>query len=176
MGEYKTIRPKRKIFKWLYIHTFLWITGRALKASYRANDEIRKNFDSFPNGFKVALEVLPFGPAMVIGKTEEGKVKYFGSNVQNQNIDLKMVIYNIEGAMRLFTLGESTGTSFMRNRLYLDGEIPYAASFVRIFDALEVLLFPKMIAKLGVKRYPDWSMGRKVTDRIKLCFYFILGI
>ncbi len=176
MGEYKIVRPKRKIFKWLYIYIFLWITGRAMKAAVNSDEDIKKDFALFPNNFKVALEVLPHGPAMVVGKTDAGKVKYFGSSTKNEKIDLRMVLYNIEGAMKLLTLQESTSTAFMRNRLYLDGEIPHAAAFVRIFDALEVLLFPKAVAKLGVKRYLDWSMGRKIVSRTKLFFRAILGI
>lgn len=175
MAEYQTFRPKRKIFKWLYLYVFMWFTGRAIKIAAKVDAEVKKEFDQMPNGFNVALEVLPYGPAMVVGKNEEGQVLYLGGNVQAQPIHLRMVLHNIENAMKLFTFQESTAISFMRNRLYLDGEIPHAAAFVRVFDAVEVYLLPKIIAKLAIKRYPAWSPIRKFTGRIQIYLRAVLG-
>ncbi|MBU0993288.1 MAG: hypothetical protein KJ737_12410 [Proteobacteria bacterium] len=176
MGEYKTYRPKRKILKWLYLYVFMWFTGRAIKIAAKVDDEVKKEFDSIPNNFNVALEVLPYGPALVVGKTEDGKVQYLGSSTKDKKIDLRMIVHNIENAMQLFTFQESTAISFMRNRLYLDGEIPYAAAFVRVFDAVEVYLLPKIIAKLAVKRYPAWSLIRKLSGRVKIYLRAGIGV
>ena len=175
MGEYKQFQPKRNILKWVYLYVFMWFTGRAIKIAAKVDDEIKKEFDQIPNGFNVALEVLPHGPNMIVGKDQDGKVNYLGSNVSDKKIDLRMVVHNIDNAMQLFTFQESTGVSFMRNRLYLDGEIPYAAAFVRVFDAVEVYLLPKIIAKLAVKRYPVWSPVRKFTGRAKIYVRAIIG-
>jgi len=121
------------------------------------------------------LGVMPGGPYMVIGKTRKGIVQYIGWEPADRKIDLKMNIKNIEAAWLLFTFQESTALATARNRLIVDGEVPHACAVVRILDIVEVYLLPKFIARLAVKRYPQWPPDRKYIGRIRIYIRTILG-
>ena len=77
--------------------------------------------------------------------------------------------------MLLFTFQESTAIAVARDRLIVDGEVPYACAVVRILDSVEVYLLPKIIARLAVKRYPAWSPGRKYFGWILVYLRTVLG-
>ena len=80
-----------------------------------------------------------------------------------------MKIKHLEAAMLMFTFQESSCTATARDRLIVEGDLPVASGVLRIMDLLEVLLLPKFIARLGVKRYPNhkqMSLGRKLRSRI----------
>jgi hypothetical protein len=50
-----------------------------------------------------------------------------------------------------------------------------ACAVVRILDMVEVLLLPKIIARLAVKRYPAWSPLRKHLGRFMVYVRAVVG-
>jgi len=102
-------------------------------------------------------------------------VKYLGWKTGGRHVDLDMKIKNIEAAILMFTFQESTTVATARDRMIVDGEVPYACAIVRMLDIGEVYLLPKFIARLAVKRYPAWSFGRKYIGRVRIYFRSILG-
>ena len=170
------IHAGEKPLKRAYVSIFLWFTGRAIQAAAKTDKEVKKEFDALPDGFSFALGCLPNGPWMIVGK-ENGRVKYFGSNLNARPVQLRLVIKSIEAAFLILSFQESTALATARNRLMTDGEIPYALSVIRILDMVEVYLLPKIIASLAVKRYPSWwSFGRKLGGRIGVYTRTLLGI
>jgi hypothetical protein len=153
----------------------LWFVGRAIQAASRVDAGVREEFGGIPNGYKFSLGVLPDGPCMIIGKDETGKIRYLGSHPEGMNVDLKIGIKNLEAAILLFTFQESTATAVARDRLIVDGDIPRACAAVRILNLVEVFLLPGIIAKLAVKRYPDWSPHRKHLGRFLIYIRTITG-
>ena len=113
---------------------------------------------------------------MIVGKNDQGLVRYLGWNPEGQKIDLKMKVKNLEGAILMFTFQESTALATARNRLIVDGEVPAACAIVRVLDIVEVYLLPKLIAKLAVKRYPNWFFGEKIWNRIRIYAGAVLGL
>jgi hypothetical protein len=165
-----------KPLKKAYVAIFLWFTGRAIQAAAKTDKEVKKEFDALPDGFSFALGCLPNGPWMIVGK-ENGRVKYFGGNLNARSVQLRLVIKSIDAAFLILSFQESTALATARNRLMTDGEIPYALSVIRILDMVEVYLLPKIIASLAVKRYPSWwSFGRKLGGRIGVYTRTLLGI
>ncbi|HOC59165.1 MAG: hypothetical protein KBA28_08360 [Syntrophaceae bacterium] len=171
----RKVNAGEKVLKRLYLFVFLWFTGRAVQAAAKVDDQVKKEFDAIPNGFTFALGVMPKGPWMVIGKVN-GKIKYLGWSIEGIRLNLRLAINNIEAAMLIFTFQEGTALATARNRIIVDGEVPYAMSVIRVLDIVEVYLLVKIIAKLAVKRYPVWwPRGRKYVGRILIYTRTLLG-
>ena len=172
---FRIIAPGKKPLKRGYLAVMLWFVGRAIQAASRVDAGVREEFNEIPNGYKFSLGVLPDGPRMIIGKDENGKVEYLRGNPDGMHVDLKIEIKNLEAAVLLFTFQESTAAAVARNRLVVDGDIPQACAALRILDMVEVFLLPGIIARLAVKRYPDWSFWRKHLGRLLIYIRAVAG-
>ncbi|HOF05007.1 MAG TPA: hypothetical protein PK175_01850 [Syntrophales bacterium] len=175
MENYRELPPRGKPLKRAYVAVMLWFVGRAIQAAARVDDAVREEFAALPAGFTFSLGVLPRGPAMIVGKDEDGRVRYRGWQTAGKRIDLQMKIKNLEGAILMFTFQESTAAATARNRLIVDGEVPAACAVVRVLDRVEVYLLPKIIAKLAVKRYPDRPGEDKLRNRIRIYVGAVFG-
>lgn len=172
----KEIHAGGKRLKRAYVAIFLWFTGRAIQAAAKVDQEVKKEFDALPEGFTFSLGCLPNGPCMIVGK-ENGKVKYFGSDSKGRRVHIRLIIKSVDAAFLILSFQESTALATARNRLMVDGEVPYSLSVIRILDIVEVYLLPKIIASLAVKRYPSWwSFARKLGGRIGVYTRTLLGI
>ncbi len=176
LDYFKMVSPGGKPVKQLYLSMMLWFMGRAIQAAARVDREVRKAFDTIPDGFTFALTVAPDGPAMVVGKDKAGKVRYLGANPKARYIDLKLTVKNIEAAILLFTFQEATVTAAARDRLIVDGEFPAACTVVRILDMVEVFLLPRRLASLAVRRYPQWPPFRKYVGRTLIYLRAVVGL
>lgn len=163
-------------FKKLLVTAMLWFFGRAIQAGARVDGEIAREFAALPTGFSFSLEVLPHGPGMVVGKDEHGRVKFLGMDLYAQEVNLRMRIRNTAAAFLLFTLQEGNAIAAARNRFIIDGDIAHACAAMRILEIVEVYLLPKVLAKLALKRYPVWSLGRRLKGRAAIYIRSLLGV
>jgi len=175
MNNFREVKAGKKSLKKDYVAIMLWFVGRAIQAAAAVDKDVRKEFQELPEHFTFSLSVMPEGPHMIVGKDKRGDVRYLGWDPEGKSLDLKMKIKNIEAAILLFTFQESTAVASARNRMIVDGEVPLACAVVRILDAVEVYLLPKIIARLAVKRYPLWSPGRKYLGRTWIYIRTVLG-
>lgn len=167
---YREISPKPYgiLPQKLYVATMLWFVGRAVQAGAMVDPDIQEEFKRLPKGFTFSLGVLPEGPNMIVGKDRSGNVRYLGGKLEGKKIDLLMKIKNIEAAVLMFSFQESTPEVTCNDRLIVNGEVAPACAVVRILDAVQVYLLPKLLARLAVKRYPSWGLTRKLTGRAKI--------
>jgi hypothetical protein len=172
---YREVRPTASPFKRWYLALTLWFVGRAVQAASRVDKEVKEEIDRLPEGFCFSLGVDPAGPCMIVGKDPRGRAKYLGWNPAGKRIDLALRIKHLEAAMLLFTFQEGTALSACRNRQTVDGDIAAACTVVRILNAVQVYLLPKALAKLAVKRYPNWTGTRKISGRIRVYWRTLLG-
>lgn len=159
INKYPEIQPKTKLLKKMYIFIMLLLFGRAMAAEAEIDDKVKEIYDSLPDDFMLAFGVSPGGPWMVLGKDKKdnGKVKYFGWKTHKHKITQSIKIRNIEAAMRMFTFRESTSNAYCHDRFVSEGDNGRALGIVSIMDVTEFHMLPKIITKLGVKRYPKWS-------------------
>lgn len=153
---YPELRPGSSLLKKIYIMIMLWIVGRAIQVAAKVDTVVRKEIENLPEGFSFSLGVLPAGPTMVMTYDKKGDFRYMGSG-RDVKPKLRLGIKSMDTAFLVFTFQESTSVAFARDRFVADGDLPAALSVVRILDRIEVLLLPKIIAKLAVKRYPAWK-------------------
>ena len=113
---------------------------------------------------------------MIVGKDAAGHVKYLGWKTEGRKIDAAMRIKNLEAAILLFTFQEGNALAAARDRLVVDGEVPAVCAAMRILEMVEVYLLFKPIAKLALRRYPDWPLMKKIAGRLLIYSRAILGI
>jgi hypothetical protein len=193
INRYPEIKPGTKLLKRTYVAIMMWFLGRAIQAAVKIDPEVKKEFDTMPPNFTLRMMIypehafplffyvkrlpafvrdrglLPCGMQMIIGKDQEGRVRYMGSDPKGEKINLHMVFKSLEAAMMVFTFRESTTTAYAHDRFMVEGDLPYALAFVRVLDIVEVYLLPKIVARLAVKRYPKWSEMspiRKYINRV----------
>jgi len=178
-NRYPEIQAGGKPFKKMYIAIMLWVVGRAMQAAARTDRELKEEFAALRDDFLLKLWVLPGGPAMLVGKDQKGRVKYFGWKESGKKPTLTMSVKNLEAAMLMFTFQESTTIATARERLVVDGDLPDACAVVRVLNTVETYLLPKVIAKLAVKRYPKWSQMnpfKKHLGRIAVYARTFIGV
>lgn len=178
MKEYKEIPPKKKPIKRFYVSLLLFIFGRAFQAVSKVDPVAKQEFANMPSNFMLDLCVAPNGPHMIVGKDKNGNVRYYGWNPKGKRITLSMKIKHLEAAILMFTFQESSCTATARDRLIVEGDLPVASGVLRIMDLLEVLLLPKFIARLGIKRYPNrsqMSLSRKLRSRMLTYVRLVVG-
>ena len=173
---YREISPASKFVKRWYVGVMLWFVGRSLQAAAKVDRDVKGEIERLPDGFTFMLGVMPAGPHMIVGLDARRRWRYMGWNPAGKRIDLRLMIKHIEAAVLMFTFQESTAVASARDRLIVDGEVSLACAVIRLLDIVEVYLLPKLLAKLAVKRYPSWSMGRKLMGRIQIYLRSVLGI
>ena len=176
MNDFREIKPGGRPFTRMYLQFMLWFVGRAIQAAAKVDPQVREEFDALPDGFSCALTAAPDGPSMVVGKNEMGTVKYMGGSVDGLDLDVKMTAKSMEGLFTLFTFRESTPMANARDRLFVEGDIPHVCSVLRVLDIVQVYLLPKPVAKLAIKRYPQWSWKRHSWDRAMVNLRAVIGL
>ena len=173
--DYREVSPGRSHLKRIYMSVNLWFMGRAIQAASRVDERVQGEFRSLPDGFTFALGIMPSGPHFIVQKTGTDTARYIGRHIDAQPVDLKMEFKHLEAGMLTFTFRENTPVATARDRLIVDGEVGYACSVVRILDIVQIYLLPKLIARMAVKRYPRWPLGRKLINRSRIYWRSVIG-
>lgn len=176
MEAFVEVTPKKNWFQRIYLGIMLWFVGRAIQAAARVDDEVKKEFDAMPDNYTFSLGAFPSGPWMIVGKDDTGKARYLGWNRDKQHVDLEMTLKSMNLLFVLFTFFESTPVANARDRMFVSGDVPQACAAVRILDIVQVYLLPKFVAKLAIKRYPEWTLKRHIFDRAMVLIRTITGI
>lgn len=179
--KFPEIKPGSKSLKRFYLATMMWTVGKAIQAAAKVDPEVKKEFEKLPADFTLRLMILPerafplffyakmlpsfvvekgllaYGLQLIIHKDKNGRIRYQGSDPRGKKFDLTMAFKNLEAGMMVFTFRESTPVAYAHDRFVVEGYLPYATTFIRILDIVQVYLLPKVIARLAVKRYPKWS-------------------
>lgn len=173
--HYREHTPRREIFRRAYLAPMLWFVGRAVAAAAAVDPEVRRELDTLPTPFTFALGVWPAGPAMVVSKGADGRVRYRGGRTAGVDLDLFLQIKHPEAAFRMFTFQEGTATAFARNRLMVEGDVADALPVARVLDLTQVYLLPRPVARLAVKRVPRWRFWRLWTGRMRIYWRTLWG-
>ena len=172
---YRELTPGRNWLKRTYLSLNLWFMGRTIQAASRVDERVRQEFRALPEKFTFALTIMPGGPHLIVQKQGSDQARYMGAKIDAQPVDLTMTFKHLEAGVLTFTFRESTPTAFARDRIIVDGEVNYACAIVRVFDIVQIYLLPKPIARLAVKRYPRWPLGRKLVNRVRIYWRSIAG-
>jgi aldehyde:ferredoxin oxidoreductase len=168
------VSPGKSPFKGLYLQLMFWFMGRAVAAAERVDAVARAEFARLPAGYTFALRVLPAGPCFVVSKDPAGHPRHLGGVFDGMAVDLDLQIKNTAAAVLLFSFQESIAVSFAHQRILAEGDLVPVMNVVRILDRTLILLLPRLIARLAVKRLPTgraapgifkhlWVYARTIT-------------
>lgn len=150
-----------------YLQLMMQIISRGLVSASETDDEVRAEASGFRIGQTIQMTVLPNVAQFTLQVTEKGTFRTLPE--QAQKADLVIKFKHMSLAFLVLTFQESTAISFARDRMVADGDISDAIRFVRCLNRLEVLILPKIIAKLAVKDYPsNLSIKEKLQQGSKV--------
>ena len=172
----RRLTPGRKTFRKVYVAALMFFVGRALSAASKVDAGMKKELAELPDQFSFKLQVFPAGPSLTVSRNTLGRFKHHIRGLPEDKIDVRIMIKHLDAAFLLFTFQESTARSFAGNRMIIKGDLTQAISVVRCLNIVEVYLLPKFIARLAVKRYPDWPLLGKVWRRSLIYTRTVLGI
>ena len=172
---YREIKPGRKTVKRVYLAVMLWFMGRAVQAASRVDKTIMAEVRELPPGLRMALGVRNRGPFMVLGKNGPTSLRFLGSRIADDALDLKLAFKYLESGFMTFTFQENTASAAAHDRLTVEGDMAYLCALVRILDRVQVYLLPRPLAKLAVKRYPHWPLMKTWTNRVRIYWRTLLG-
>ncbi|MGE5370659.1 MAG: hypothetical protein ACM3QZ_01610 [Solirubrobacterales bacterium] len=172
---YPDIKTKGKPLKKLVCTTVLFVLGRGFQSIAKTDPYVMKEVESWPEGFKIKMEILPKGPTMAMQKVN-GRVKYLG--LKNMDTDLAISFKNVDAAFALFTVQKNTYQAWTEFRMMIRGDLTYALSFVRALNIAEHYLFTWPIAQFILKRKPPMaSYANLFLGRLRAYFVGIpLGL
>jgi hypothetical protein len=161
--------------KWLkkiVVKTVLMLLGRALKKAHKVDKDIAHYYEKLPENISFGFEVYPDGPCLSVFRTSD---KITISCHCSDELDILFIFKNLEAAFMVFTTKKSTIRAYAENRISVKGDIGNVMYLMRIIDRIQVLLFPKFIAKRVVKGYPDIPWKILFLERIKLFVGILTG-
>jgi hypothetical protein len=166
----RTLRIRIKRCRILYIRLLLCILGRAVPRTLYLSREAGEEARNFPEGYRILLGLRAPGPALILESDGLGQL-YPVSDKEN-SADLEIRLKSAEAAFRLFTFRESTAVSEAGGRLIAAGNLAKVLSFIRIIDAVEILLLPRVLARRAVKlwRKPDRLILKRMVLYASLLF------
>jgi hypothetical protein len=170
MGEYKIIKPGRKRFKSIVCKVVLVILGRAFQVISEKDNEIADEIAAWPEGFKLELNVLPFGPRLILHK-KNGRVKAKGFD--DKTPDLSVNFKNVDSAFLILTPLMGVPRGFAEHRFTVIGDVAKAMSFVRCLNLILAYLYPDFLCKNLMRRIPHIKFTKRMTTRL---YFYTIGL
>ncbi len=150
----------------LYINIFMAIFARALAGASRIDEEIQSELKGLPANYTIRMMVLPESPRFVVQVTPDHQLKVLSNSTEHIDLDLK--IKHLSHAVLMFTFQEGVPYAFANDRVISDGEISHAVRVVRCIHKLEVLILPKFINQMIMKRYPKIGFFEKISKFLRI--------
>lgn len=151
------------------ISTILWFLGRGIQSCTRFDESVKKEAQSFDEGFRIMFKVWNSEQTMIVEK--KGDRLYHIPKNKGQEADMTIYFKSIEAALMLLTGQIGIAQAYAEHRILLKGDIMLGMSFIRIINIVEAYLFPKFWAKRILKAFPD-----KSSNSIIVYLGLILGI
>ncbi len=140
--------------------TSLLALGVTFNLCSRYVPAMQKEIETWPEGFRVGIGVLPEGPRMTLEK-REGRIHYLGMDYQDPV--LKIQFKNLDSAVLIFTGQLGAPLAVAENRVTIEGNNGQAMQVTRAMAIVQTYLFPGLILNATFKRPPKLSLGELAT-------------
>ena len=176
-GLITNVKPKKKIFKKLYLKILLFFVGRGFQSLSKVDKDVKKEVASLPDDFIFTIKINPVGPEIAIQKTKNQRLKFINvKKIDPEKINIQIMFKNIERAFSVFTFQISAYLAYSQNGLMVKGNLPETMTIMRILTILEIYLMPKFIVEPILKRYPKWNFFYKSWNRFLIYSRIVTGI
>lgn len=148
-----------------YVRVMLALMERLLVASSAVDPVIRAELASFPEGCTIGFAIL--------GETCTLRVRIRGGELvpahdRDERPDLEVVFKHVAHAFALLSLGESSSTSYARDRMVTHGDVALTMRFMRCADRVQGVMLPPMLAARALKSVPDLPLGTRLGLRARV--------
>lgn len=149
-----------------YVKLMMDVISRGLVSASRNDNVLAREVAGFKPGMTIQMIVLPHVAQFTLEVTNNSEFQLIEPV---DKADLTVKIKHVALAFLIFTFQEGTAAAFAGDRMVADGDIGDAVRFVRCLNRMEVIILPKMVAKLAIKDYPsDVSLFNKLTTASKV--------
>ncbi|HNX59854.1 MAG TPA: hypothetical protein PKK43_12195, partial [Spirochaetota bacterium] len=121
----------------------------------------------WPDGFSFEMRVVPDGPSIILVK-DKNVLIFRRNKIGSLKADMVISFKNMKSAFLLLTAQMSTVRGYCEKRMSVSGDIMIATSIIRCMNIIETYLFPKIIARMVVKRIPDIPFLSVAMGRIRI--------
>lgn len=146
----------------------LWALQRSAISISHFNDDVKKELQAWPEGFKVKIAVKDGGPGIAWKKTTNG----LHAISLKGDFDLQIYFKNLSIAYKVITTLSNVPEAFTQNRIQAYGNIPDSMVLIRILNVVQSYLFPPILSKRILKRVPKFGWKEQL-GRIRV---YTLGL
>ena len=162
--------PSKARFRRMLIKAGFFLLGRGLQSATRFDKDLHNDCADWPQGFRIAMQVLPGGPALLMEK--KGKRLKFKGLKTDPDADLLIEIKNTATAFRMITAQIGAHHVYAEHKIGVVGNIADSMRFIRLVNKVEGYLFFGPLNKKILKKQPKNNLRQMVNT---LHVYF-LGI
>lgn len=162
---YRPIYPGTQWFKVLLTGILFNVLGRAFQSLSAWDPEIRKETDTWEEGFTVRLRILPNGS--ILGLKKKGR-RLVRAGTRIEKADLEIGFRNLESAYLLFRPVIGIPQAFAERRIWMSGNTARANSFLRVLTSVMTSVYPgRTLSPLNIS-LPKPSLRR---TGLRIWFY-----
>lgn len=145
---------KRKIASIVF-----FFLGRGLKAAYKLDESVRKEFEGFPEGAVIRMKIEPSGPALAF-LVDKGKLYTMsGEKAASCKPYIDILFKNVDGALQVLLAQAGIAEAYCQHRMLVVGDVYQTIGIIRVMDKVENYLFPGFIAKKLLVRRPPKAVS-----------------
>ena len=144
------VKPDGRIFKTIYCSIVLAVLGWFIPNIACRKSSVREEIATFPENFSFRFGIWGSKTSVAFKRVKNRLVKIHSNKTP---VEMTVNLKSMEAAWLLLTFQESTCRSEANGRLTVHGELPHTCTFIRLMDKVEILLLPKFIARLAVKKW-----------------------
>jgi hypothetical protein len=141
--------------KHMLCSTALSFLGPAFEVVGRHVPEFRKEIESWEEGRRFALRVLPKGPAITLEKSGD-MIRYLGKGLKSPHITLSFK--NYDSALPVLMGIAGSHQAFAENRILVEGDLAKTMEINRVVNIVNAYLLPGIATKKVLKRAPKMTL------------------
>ncbi len=140
--------------------TVLSVLGPAFEVVGRHVPEFRKEIESWEEGRRFSLGVLPKGPAITLEK-RGNTIHYLGKGLRSPHIT--MSFKNYDSALLVLMSVMGSHQAFAENRILVEGDLAKTMEINRVVNIVNANLLPGMVVKKVLKGPPKMTLKNYVN-------------
>ncbi len=159
------IKPKREDVKFHTVKVGFLALGRALQSASHFEAEVVKEIANWKEGFTFSMDVLPFGPSLVMQKRD--RKMYLIGTKRKHDADLVVEIKDLDTAFKMITTQAGAHHVYAEHKIAVTGNVADSMRLIRLIYIVEGYLFPKILNKNILKKSPRMTL-KKQMNRIHI--------
>lgn len=162
--------PPKNLLRRSLIKVGFFLLGRGLQSASRFDKDLKDEWEAWPDGFLISMNVLPKGPALLLQKNSRA-LGYKGLK-HDARADLIIEIKNTATAFRMILAQVGAHHVYAEHKIGVTGNISDSMRFIRLVNRTESYLFFGPLNRKILKKSPPLSFRRTLN----IFHLYFLGI